>query len=141
MTGRTFSARIDKVPIHPDMILHNLIATTRSFLRVTEAVRYLLIFGLGAAGSIGNGYLLYGVLGFKAGRRYGIAVAPAFPVGMGVSFAPLERELYEELRSFFLVSIGGLLLTLALSSLFRNILFRGQSFDYPLKRSPKPCRG
>jgi len=108
----------------------NPVTTLRGFFPVDQVARFILFSGVAAVANIGSGYLLYTLLGFKTGWRYGISVALAFLVGMGVSFtlnrshtfAPSGRRLHKELLTFFLVSLGGLLLTVALSNLLRGLL-------------------
>ena len=105
-------------------------ASTGRFFCPRQVTRFLLFSGLAAAVNIGSGYLLYTLAGFKEGWRYGVSVGLAFLLGVGVSFlfnrrftfASSGRRLEAELRTFFLVSIGGLLLTVTLSHLLRDVL-------------------
>jgi putative flippase GtrA len=93
-----------------------------------QLVRYLLFSGLAAAANIACGFFLNAVLGFKEGWRYGAAVAMAYLFGMGVNFSlnrtytflPSGRSLVVEIRTFTIVSTGGLVLTVGLSELFRS---------------------
>ncbi len=89
--------------------------------------RFLLLSGLAAAANLVLGYLLYEGLGLKHGWQYGFSVAVAFLAGMAVSFTlnrrftfePSRRSASAEMGTFFIVSMGGLLLTVALAYLFR----------------------
>lgn len=95
--------------------------------------RFLLFSGMAAATNVGIGYLLYDGLGLKHGWHYGFSVAVAFMMGMVVSFALNRRFTFEsssrsartELAAFFVVSMGGLLLTVALAYLVRTAVLPG----------------
>ncbi|MGC9370878.1 MAG: GtrA family protein [Paracoccaceae bacterium] len=88
--------------------------------------RFILFSGCAAAVNLLAGQLLYGVLGLSEGWRYGFSVAVAFLCGMAVSFVlnrrftfpPSGREAHREIVDFFLVSVGGLVLTSTLAQLF-----------------------
>lgn len=89
--------------------------------------RFLLFSGLAAAANLAVGYLLYEELGLRHGGQYGFSIAVAFLAGMAVSFtlnrhltfAPSKRAVSAEIGNFFVVSMGGLLLTVGLAYLFR----------------------
>ncbi|MBJ3763665.1 GtrA family protein [Maribius pontilimi] len=86
-------------------------------------LRFLCFSGCAALVNLVTGYLLYGVLGLDASFEYAVSVAIAFVAGMGVSFVlnraytfdASGRAAQDELRDFFLVSLGGLLLTTLLA--------------------------
>lgn len=88
--------------------------------------RFLLCSGTAALVNLAAGYLFYGVLGFDGPISYPISVALAFGAGMVVSFVLNRRYTYEasgrhiltELRDFFGVSIGGLVITTSLATIF-----------------------
>jgi len=71
--------------------------------------------------------VVYRVLGFETGWRYGLSVALAFLLGTAVSFILNRRYTFDssrrripaQIRTFLFVSLGGLLLTVVLSGLFR----------------------
>lgn len=92
--------------------------------------RFLLCSGLAAAVNILTGFVLYAGLGLVAGWEYALSVALAFLSGMAISFllnrrftfAPSGRQPMQELRDFFLVSMGGLILTTSLAWVFRQAL-------------------
>ncbi|MDA7427624.1 GtrA family protein [Primorskyibacter aestuariivivens] len=81
--------------------------------------RFLMCSGLAALVNMVVGYLLYGQLGFDHGPMFALSVAVAFLAGMGVSFSLNRRYTYpssgrqarSELRDFFGVSLGGVMLT------------------------------
>jgi len=81
--------------------------------------RFILCSGLAAFVNLAVGYVLYGVMGFDQGLHFAGAVAAAFVAGMGVSFllnrrftyAASGRDMRDELRDFFGVSIVGAALT------------------------------
>lgn len=81
--------------------------------------RFLLFSGFAAAVNLLAGQLFYGVLGFAEGWQYAFSVGIAFLCGMVVSyrlnkrytFPPSYRDAHREITDFFLVSIGGLILT------------------------------
>ncbi|OSQ44335.1 GtrA family protein [Marivita geojedonensis] len=90
-------------------------------------IRFLIFSGSAALVNFLTGQLLYGVFGLIDGTQYAISVATAFLLGMLVSytlhrrftFPPSGRRRREEIRVFFFVSIGGLLLTTSIAqSLF-----------------------
>ena len=90
-------------------------------------LRFLIFSGSAALVNFAVGHFLYGILGLVEGAQYAFSVAVAFLSGMSVSFAlnrrftfpPSGKAKSEEYRMFFLVSIGGLLLTTAIAqSLF-----------------------
>lgn len=93
-------------------------------------LKFLIFSGLAACVNILTGFVLYGLLGLDTGVEYAASVAAAFVAGMGVSFVlnrahtfgPSGRPPQEELRDFFIVSIGGLILTTLLAQLFLSWL-------------------
>ena len=97
---------------------------------IQQVMRFVLFSGTAAVVNLAAGYLLYEILGYSAGFLYGMSVAIAFLAGMFVSFLLNRRFTFElagrrvrdEMRTFLFVSIGGLLLTVGLSTLFRDQL-------------------
>ena len=95
-----------------------------------QLIRFLLFSGTAALANLGAGYVFYEVFGYAEGVQYSISVAMAFFVGMLVSFwlnrhytfDPSGRHISDEMRTFFLVSLGGLFLTVSLASALRNFL-------------------
>lgn len=98
----------------------------KAFL-TTQFLRFLMFSGIAAATSLAVGYVLYGVVGLQGRWQYAVAVGIAFLAGLGVgftlnrrfTFAPSGRPLQDELLRFTLVAMGGLVLTIGLSSVFR----------------------
>lgn len=98
------------------------------FFLTPQFPRFLLFSGIAALTNLGVGYLLYDVAGLSQHWHYGLSVTVAFLAGMGVSFilnrhftfAPSGRPVRHELRTFFIVSLGGLILTVALTYLLRG---------------------
>lgn len=95
--------------------------------------RFIVFSGMAAAANLLAGQLFYGALGLSHGWQYGFSVAVAFLCGMAVSyvlnklytFPPSGREARREIVDFFLVSLGGLVLTSTLAQLF---FFHAQGF-------------
>ena len=87
---------------------------------------FLICSGIAALVNIAVGFLLYGMAGLDGPVLYPLSVAIAFLSGMGVSFVLNRRYTYPpsgrspraELPDFLAVSMGGLMLTTALSYLF-----------------------
>ncbi|MFD1343074.1 GtrA family protein [Litorisediminicola beolgyonensis] len=92
--------------------------------------RFLLCSGTAALVNLAAGFLFYGVFGLDGPVTYPLSVAMAFAAGMVVSFVLNRRYTYEasgrsiwvELRDFFGVSIGGLVITTALATLINRSL-------------------
>ncbi|NEV63257.1 GtrA family protein [Thiorhodococcus minor] len=95
-----------------------------------ELVLFIVFSGSAAIANLTTGYVLYSVLGLSQGWHYALSVALAFLVGMGVSFSlnrrytfrRAGRRLHDELRTFLIVSLVGLVLTVAVSSELRDSL-------------------
>ena len=95
-----------------------------------QVPRFLIFSGLSTVVALVTGYLLYQVLGFGQAWRYGVSVGVSALVGMVVSFvlnrrytfARSGRPLGDEMRTFLIVALGGLALTVGLSTLFRDWL-------------------
>ena len=89
--------------------------------------RFVVFSGIAAMTNLGVGYSLYEAAGFNRHWQYGLSVSIAFLAGMAVSFIlnrtftfePSGRPVQHEMRTFFIVSLGGLVLTVALTYLFR----------------------
>ena len=98
-----------------------------------QFVRFVAFSGLAALTNLLVGVLLYDAVGLEQGWEYGISVSVAFLAGMAVSFAlnrwltfgPSGRSVYREMRTFLVVSLGGLILTVTLSYVFRNTAVAG----------------
>lgn len=92
--------------------------------------RFLVFSAFAALTNLGAGYFLYEILGLSRGWQYALSVSVAFCAGMAVSFvlnraltfAPSGRPVHQEVRNFFVVSLGGLVLTVALSWMLRSSL-------------------
>ena len=92
--------------------------------------RFLVFSAIAALINLSVGYFLYEILGLSQGWQYALSVSIAFFAGMGVSFvlnraltfAPSGRPVHHGVRTFFVVSLGGLVLTVALSWLLRSSL-------------------
>lgn len=84
---------------------------------------FILYSGFAALVNILTGQVLYGFLGLSEGWQYSFSVSTAFIAGMAVSyflnrrytFHPSGRKMSREATDFFLVSIGGLVLTTGLA--------------------------
>lgn len=84
---------------------------------------FIVYSGFAALVNILTGQVLYGFLGLSEGWQYSFSVSTAFIAGMAVSyflnrrytFHPSGRKMSREATDFFLVSIGGLLLTTGLA--------------------------
>lgn len=97
------------------------------FFNTRRFATFLIFSGLAALSNIASGYAFYDVFGFSEGWRYSVSVALAFLIGMAVSFTLNRRYTFErsgrrwhqEAQTFVLVSVIGLLLTVALAYGFR----------------------
>lgn len=95
-----------------------------------QVPRFLIFSGLSTVVALITGYLLYQVLGFGQAWRYSVSVGVSALVGMVVSFvlnrrytfARSGRPIGDEMRTFLIVALGGLALTVGLSTLFRDWL-------------------
>ena len=99
----------------------------RRFLAVyaqTQFLRYLLFSGAAAVTNFIVGLLLYEVAGWDGPISYKSAVTLGFLAGMMVSyllnrsytFSRSGRRAHQEVRTFFVVSLGGLLLAVIIAS-------------------------
>ena len=85
--------------------------------------RFLIFSGSAALVNFLTGQLLYGFFSLNDGFEYAFSVSAAFLSGMIVSyilnrkftFPPSGKDMRDEISMFFLVSIGGLLLTTGLA--------------------------
>lgn len=90
---------------------------------VALVLRFLVCSGFAAAVNLLIGQALYGVLHLSEGWYYAFSVSMGFMSGMGVSYAlnrkftfpPSGRARHDEIKAFFVVSIGGLILTTGLA--------------------------
>ncbi len=90
----------------------------------TQFLRYLLFSGIAAVTNFTIGLLLYDVAGWDGAVSYKSAVTLGFLAGMAVSyllnrnftFSRSGRRAHREARTFFIVSVGGLLLTVAIAT-------------------------
>jgi putative flippase GtrA len=97
------------------------------FFWTPQFPRFVVFSGIAALTNLGVGYLLYQSAGLNQRWQYGLSVSVAFLAGMAVSFIlnrsftfdPSGRPVQHEMRTFFIVSLGGLVLTVALTYLFR----------------------
>ncbi len=86
---------------------------------MSMVLRFLACSGLAAMVNLIVGQVLYGLAGLDDGWQYGFSVALAFISGMAISyvlnrrytFPPSGRAMHDEITAFFMVSIGGLVLT------------------------------
>ncbi|MDP6705671.1 MAG: GtrA family protein [Alphaproteobacteria bacterium] len=93
----------------------------------TQFLKFLLFSGLAAAANFLVGLFFYNVLGWDAAWSYKLAVMLGFVAGMVVSFALNRaftfarsgRRLHQEMHTFVIVSLGGLLLTVVLAASLR----------------------
>ena len=101
------------------------------FFWTPQFPRFVVFSGIAALTNLGVGYLLYQSAGLNQHWLYGLSVSVAFLAGMAVSFIlnrsftfdPSGRPVQHEMRTFFIVSLGGLALTVALTYLFRAAVF------------------
>ena len=92
-----------------------------------QFMRFLIFSGIAALTNLSAGYLFYEIFGLKHEWTYGLSITVAFLAGMVVSFwlnrkftfDSSGRSAYHEMVTFVVVSLGGLLLTMALAYLFR----------------------
>ena len=96
-------------------------------------VQFLLYLGISSLAAIVNllvGFSLYALLGLSAGSLYALSVAIGYLAGMAVNwslnrvitFPDSGRRKLSELRTFVVVALIGLLLTVALAAGFRSTL-------------------
>ena len=94
-------------------------------------MQFLLYLGISSLAAVVNllvGFSLYGLLGLSAGWLYAISVAIGYLAGMAVNWALNRvitfpnsgRRKLSELRTFIVVALIGLLLTVALATGFRD---------------------
>ncbi len=110
-------------------------ATSRGALQRLLAVylqgqfpRYLLFSGIAALTNFIVGLLLYDGAGWDGPVSYRVAVSLGFLAGMVVSyllnrrftFSQSGRRAHREVRTFFIVSLGGLLLTVVIATGLRS---------------------
>jgi putative flippase GtrA len=96
-----------------------------------QFLRFLLFSGMAAATNLGVGYLFYEIMGFNGILEYPIATGFAFLTGMSVSyllnrrftFQCSGRPMGQEMGRFFVVSLGGLVLTIIVAQFVRACLF------------------
>jgi putative flippase GtrA len=101
----------------------------RSFAS-TQFLRFLLFSGLAAAANFLVGLFFYNFLGWDGAWGYKLAVMLGFTAGMVVSFclnraftfARSGRRLHQEMRTFLIVSLGGLLLTVVIAASLRSFV-------------------
>ncbi len=98
----------------------------RSFL-TPQFLRYIFFSGLAALTNFIVGNMLYNLAGWDGTWSYKFAVTLGFGAGMLVSyilnryftFARSGRRLHREIRTFVIVSLGGLLLTVLIAASLR----------------------
>ena len=98
-----------------------------SFLS-TQFIKFLVFSGLAAVANFLVGMIFYNGLGWDGAWSYKLAVMFGFLAGMIVSFlfnraytfARSGRRLHQEIRTFVIVSIGGLALTVAFAAVLRG---------------------
>ena len=91
---------------------------------------YLAISSIAAGVNLGVGFYLYAVAGLSAGGLYIFSVAVGYLTGMLVNwslnrvitFPRSGRRRLAELRTFFVVAMIGLVLTVVLAGVFRSTL-------------------
>ncbi len=91
---------------------------------------YLAISSIAAVVNLLVGFSLYSLLGLSAGSLYALAVAIGYLAGMVVNwslnriftFPGSERHKLSELRTFVVVALVGLLLTVVIAVGFRSFL-------------------
>ena len=101
-------------------------ALVRSFLTPRFA-RYIVCSGLAAVANFATGLVFYNLAGWDGTWSYKFAVTLGFGAGMVVSyilnryftFARSGRRLHREIRTFIIVSLGGLLLTVLIAASLR----------------------
>lgn len=101
-------------------------ALARSFL-TPQFVRYIVCSGLAAAANFLAGNLLYNLAGWDGVWSYQLSVMLGFATGMAVSyllnraftFDRSGRRLHQEIRTFTVVSLGGLVLTVVVAASLR----------------------
>ena len=102
-------------------------------MKVGAEVQFLLFLAMGSVAAIVNllvGFSLYELLGLSAGPLYALSVAIGYLAGMVVNwslnrvitFPRSGRRKLQELRTFIIVALIGLLLTIALAAGFRTTL-------------------
>ena len=96
-------------------------------------VQFLLYLAISSIAAIVNllvGFSLYALLGLSAGSLYALSVAIGYLAGMAVNwslnrvftFPNSGRRRLAEIRTFLVVALIGLLLTVALAAVFRSTL-------------------
>lgn len=101
-------------------------ALVRSFL-TPRFLRYIACSGLAALANFVVGNVLYNVAGWDGAWSYKLAVMHGFVAGMAVSyllnrlftFDRSGRRLHQELRTFTVISLGGLVLTVIVAASLR----------------------
>ena len=101
-------------------------AIARSFL-TPRFLRYVVCSGLAAIANFVTGNLLYNLAGWDGAWSYKLAVMLGFVAGMAVSyglnraftFDRSGRRLHQEIRTFTVVSLGGLALTVIVAATLR----------------------
>jgi len=101
-------------------------ALARSFL-TPQFVRYIACSGLAAVTNFVVGNALYNLAGWDGLWSYKLSVMLGFSAGMAVSyllnravtFDRSGRRMHQEIRTFTVVSLGGLLLTVVVAASLR----------------------
>jgi len=107
-------------------------ALARSFA-TSQFLRYVVCSGLAAAANFLAGNLLYNFAGWDGAWSYKLAVMLGFCTGMAVSyglnraftFDRSGRRMHQEVRTFVVVSLGGLALTVLLAAGLRAYVTPG----------------
>lgn len=95
-----------------------------------QFVRYIVCSGLAAVANFVVGNVLYNLAGWDGAWSYKLAVMLGFVAGMAVSyllnraftFDRSGRRLHQEIRTFTVVSLGGLVLTVLIAAGLRASL-------------------
>jgi putative flippase GtrA len=102
-------------------------------LLTPQFLRYVVCSGLAAVANFAAGNLLYNLAGWDGAWGYKVSVMLGFATGMAVSyflnraftFDRSGRRVHQEVRTFVVVSLGGLLLTVVLAAALRAYVTPG----------------
>lgn len=128
---------------NPEIVAPGILGRILAVYGRTQFLRYLIFSGLAAVTNFGVGVLLYDVAGWDGPVSYKSAVTIGFLAGMAVSyllnraftFSRSGRRTHQEIRTFIIVSMGGLLLTVVIAAGLRTAvmpLLAAAAADVPI---------